>query len=199
MLVAGIKEARYEYITKINELGEEEPYYAIPPTINASYLKSVGKKSNAEIIKLPKNIKTISLVVVDIAGNASEVYTYEFVVEVPFSLPQGIPEGCKLLAVGDVITELYFDRSEGVTNTIINNINANPPYINFVELTGGWWFVGSVGGDGLEIGTNIPDGDYEYMYNPYVMNWMRIDNLYHTFSSPVTVTSTSFNTFLYGK
>lgn len=75
---SGIKEARYEYLTKVDTQGVETQYYSTPPIINSEYLKSVGKKSNIEIIKLAKNIKSIGLVIVDSAGNASNVYTYTF-------------------------------------------------------------------------------------------------------------------------
>lgn len=69
-----IKNFYYEYVTKI-ENGSEVAYYESIPTITASYLKSVGKKTDK--IVLDKNIQSISVVLEDDAGNLSVVYNID--------------------------------------------------------------------------------------------------------------------------
>lgn len=68
---SGLKELRYEYLT-IQE-GETEVPYATEVTIDEEYLLSVGKKADISLIKLPKNIKEISVIAVDNAGNYSDI------------------------------------------------------------------------------------------------------------------------------
>ena len=70
-----IKNIYYEYITKIDETGVEVAYYDESPTINLNYLLTMGKKTNSII--LDKSIQSISFVVTDNAGNATNIYTID--------------------------------------------------------------------------------------------------------------------------
>lgn len=62
---------RYEYVNKINEMGEEVPYYENNPTIDMEYLLKFGKIANGEVLKLPENVSVVSFTLVDRAGNIS--------------------------------------------------------------------------------------------------------------------------------
>lgn len=68
---SGLKELRYEYATKLE--GEDEvPYYtSMQEEINQEYLLNLGKKTDIGLIKLPKDVKSIVVIAVDNAGNAS--------------------------------------------------------------------------------------------------------------------------------
>lgn len=83
---SGLKELRYEYVTKTGGA----PYYVkiyseySENNIDQSYLLDVGKKANVGLIKLPKDVKSIAVIAVDNAGNASEVQAIgDIIVSVP--------------------------------------------------------------------------------------------------------------------
>lgn len=72
--LSGIKEVRYEYLTKFNELGSIVNYYSGVTEYENAYLQSKGKRAvpdkNGNIkLKVDKEIQGIQLIVIDKAGN----------------------------------------------------------------------------------------------------------------------------------
>lgn len=79
---SGIKELRYEYVTKLDSSNTYSNFYTPQPTITATYMKNIGKKSSdVNVILLPKNIRTISVVWIDNAGNISGITSYTIPLE----------------------------------------------------------------------------------------------------------------------
>lgn len=72
---SGIKEIRYEYSTKWNSSSQVVDYFTQPITIDSGYLLASGKKIKGNILKLDKNIKSFKMIVLDNAGNISELST----------------------------------------------------------------------------------------------------------------------------
>lgn len=71
---SGVKEVRYEYLTKYNEKGDLQNYYSNISEYDEEYLKSKGKKAIADkdgniALKIDKDIQGIQLIVIDKAGN----------------------------------------------------------------------------------------------------------------------------------
>ena len=71
---SGIKEVRYEYLTKYDENGNLQNYYSNITEYDVEYLKSKGKKAIADkdgnmALKIDKDIQGIQLIVIDKAGN----------------------------------------------------------------------------------------------------------------------------------
>lgn len=70
---SGVKEARVIYLTKVDELGNNSPYYEnLPSPMTKEYIYSSGKKFDAKVLKLPKNVVSFAIVFVDNAGNVSD-------------------------------------------------------------------------------------------------------------------------------
>lgn len=72
--ISGVKEVRYEYLTKYNEKGDLQNYYSNISEYDEEYLKSKGKKAIADkdgniALKIDKDIQGIQLIVIDKAGN----------------------------------------------------------------------------------------------------------------------------------
>ena len=71
---SGIKEVRYEYLTKYDSKGNLQNYYSNISEYNEEYLKSKGKRAIADkdgniALKVDKDIQGIQLIVIDKAGN----------------------------------------------------------------------------------------------------------------------------------
>lgn len=71
---SGIKEVRYEYLTKYDENGNLQKYYTNVDEYDTEYLKSKGKRAIADkngdiTLKIDKDIQGIQLIVIDKAGN----------------------------------------------------------------------------------------------------------------------------------
>lgn len=67
---SGVKEARVLYTEKISG----DAYYTnLPETITKEYVKQAGKKFDAAMLKLPSDVKKFALVLIDNAGNISEI------------------------------------------------------------------------------------------------------------------------------
>lgn len=71
---SGIKEVRYEYLTKYDSNGNLQNYYSNTTEYDIEYLKSKGKKAIADkdgniALKVDKDIQGIQLIVIDRAGN----------------------------------------------------------------------------------------------------------------------------------
>lgn len=72
--ISGVREVRYEYLTKYDENGNLNDYYINVKEYDVEYLKSKGKKAvpdkNGNItLKVDKDIQGIQLIVIDKAGN----------------------------------------------------------------------------------------------------------------------------------
>lgn len=72
--LSGIKEVRYEYLTKFNEQGNIVNYYSGVTEYENAYLQSKGKRAvpdkNGNIkLKVDKDIQGIQIIVIDKAGN----------------------------------------------------------------------------------------------------------------------------------
>ncbi|MDD2376372.1 MAG: hypothetical protein PHD15_03955, partial [Clostridia bacterium] len=72
----GIKEVRYEYLTKFLENGTTENYYDNVTDFDSTYMKTEAKKAKlasdlTTIIDAPKNIKSIKVAIIDNAGNVN--------------------------------------------------------------------------------------------------------------------------------
>lgn len=80
--VSGIKEVRYEYLTKYNSVGVETSYYENVSDFDVTYMKTKAKLAtvvnNSTTINAPKNIKSLKVMVLDKAGNTS-LYTQPIV------------------------------------------------------------------------------------------------------------------------
>ena len=73
-LKSGIKEVRYEYLTKYNSNGQIQNYYNGITELDDTYLRTRGKKATLSEqgyiqMKLPKDIEGIQILVLDRAGN----------------------------------------------------------------------------------------------------------------------------------
>lgn len=66
----------YEYVTKIDETNAEVGYYDIQPTITEEYLKSFGK-TGTSIVKLAKDVQSITVILVEESGNVSPLTTID--------------------------------------------------------------------------------------------------------------------------
>jgi hypothetical protein len=71
---SGIKEVRYEYLTRYNDTGSIQNYYKDVTSLDDTYMKTRAKKvavstSGYIQIKVPKNIEGIQILVLDKAGN----------------------------------------------------------------------------------------------------------------------------------
>lgn len=74
---SGIKELKYEFVTKLNSSNIDENAYNPQPTIDKVYLKNTGKISNnINKIVLPKHIKVIAVSWIDNAGNIGDIVSY---------------------------------------------------------------------------------------------------------------------------
>lgn len=72
--ISGVKEVRYEYLTKYDESGNLTNYYTNVNEYDIEYLKTKGKRAipdkNGNItLKIDKDIQGIQLIVIDKAGN----------------------------------------------------------------------------------------------------------------------------------
>lgn len=69
-----LKEIRILYTTKVDSSGNTAPYYDnLPASITKEYVYSAGIKNNNNVLKLPIDVKSYSLVFVDNAGNISDM------------------------------------------------------------------------------------------------------------------------------
>ncbi len=74
---SGIKELKYEYITKLNSNSVDENVYNPQPTIDATYFKNNGKVVNSDKrISIPNHIKVVSVTCIDNAGNIASPVNY---------------------------------------------------------------------------------------------------------------------------
>lgn len=76
---SGIKEVRYEYLTRFDNNGGLVQYYEGADSFDSSYLRNKGKKlipsSDGSLqIMIPKDVSSLQILVQDVAGN-SEIYT----------------------------------------------------------------------------------------------------------------------------
>ncbi len=85
--ISGVKEVRYEYLTKYDENGNVQNYYNGVTEYDTEYLKSRGKKaipdSNGNVaLKVDKDIQGIQVIIIDKAGNVNtgtlKVAFYEY-------------------------------------------------------------------------------------------------------------------------
>lgn len=72
-VVSGLKEVRYDYVTKYNASGSEINYYD-GVNYDETYMKTKAKKADVQSngavdLKIPKEVKTIKVAVIDNAGN----------------------------------------------------------------------------------------------------------------------------------
>ncbi len=76
---SGIKEVRYDFLTRFDNNGNIVPYYENITSFDTSYLRNQGKKvipasdGSAQVV-LPKDVQSIQILVQDNAGN-SEIFT----------------------------------------------------------------------------------------------------------------------------
>lgn len=161
---SGIKQVRYEYLKKYNEVGLEEDYYAGVQELTASYIKQKGKKAtfsdtdnknikNVEII-LPKEISKVQILVLDNADNwilITKTITTDFYIGATLNT---INEGGALFRVA-------FNNKDGISNysisvstdngaTYSTSISKNP---NSKEVT--YYEVISDYKEGLKITNNL--------------------------------------------
>lgn len=73
---SGIKEVRYEYLTKFDEGGTIINYFTGISDFDAAYMKSKGKKTNltsklTTSINAPKEVQSIKVAIIDNAGNVN--------------------------------------------------------------------------------------------------------------------------------
>lgn len=71
---SGIKEVRYEYLSKYDGNGNLQNYYPNINEYDIDYLKSKGRRAVADkngniTLKIDKDIQGIQLIVIDKAGN----------------------------------------------------------------------------------------------------------------------------------
>ncbi len=76
--VSGIKEVRYDYLTKYGDDGQIQNYYTGVTELDSNYLKTRGQKATVTKdgyiqIKVPKNIEGIQILVLDNAGNWTNI------------------------------------------------------------------------------------------------------------------------------
>jgi len=79
-ITSGIKEVRYEYLSRLNDSGLTKLYYEGIDSFDAEYMKINGKKAtlssnNLVEIKVPKDIQIIQINIIDKAGNSSASIT----------------------------------------------------------------------------------------------------------------------------
>lgn len=73
--ISGIESVRYDYLTKIDSNGTEQPYYSGITSFDTQYMQTKSKRTKilqnqgTVIIKVPKNVNQISILLQDSAGN----------------------------------------------------------------------------------------------------------------------------------
>ena len=72
---SGIKSIRYNYLTKIDDNGTEQPYYSGVISFDVDYMKTKAKRAKivegqtTVILNVPKNVNQVSYLIEDNAGN----------------------------------------------------------------------------------------------------------------------------------
>jgi Tfp pilus assembly protein PilE len=152
--VSGIKEVRYEYLTKYNSVGVETSYYENVSDFDTTYMKTKAKLANvvnnSTTINAPKSIKSLKVMVLDKAGNAS-LYTQPIVsnpsisykvnsttttsVDITAYVNSTLPNGIKTIS--------FYKSSDGVnygtalqTYTLNSNTALNSQQYTITSLTG---------------------------------------------------------------
>ena len=73
--LSGVSSIRYDYLTKIDSNGTEQPYYSNVTSFDVSYMKTKAKRAKLVknqgtiILNLPKNVNQVSYLIQDNAGN----------------------------------------------------------------------------------------------------------------------------------
>lgn len=122
-LDSGIKEVRYEYLTKYDSSGEIQNYYSGVEQYDDTYLRARGKKaipdkSGNVSLKVNKDIQGIQVLIIDKAGNTnSNVFTIGL-----YNESGNIYEGLNLrVNTTELLSySLVFVNKSGILNSIVS-------------------------------------------------------------------------------
>ena len=131
--ISGIKEVRYEYLTKFDIQGFPQQYYTGVTEYESSYIKARGKKATVSEdgyveIKIPKEIEGIEVRIFDNASNASERIT--------IGNKRDIYVGAnpKSLSTTKAIFDFVFNSTSKITDAIAYISNNGVDFINGTKL-----------------------------------------------------------------
>ena len=131
--ISGIKEVRYEYLTKFDIQGFPQQYYTGVTEYESSYIKARGKKATVSEdgyveIKIPKEIEGIEVRIFDNASNASERIT--------IGNKRDIYVGAnpKSLTTTKAIFDFIFNSTSKITDAIAYISNNGVDFINGTKL-----------------------------------------------------------------
>ena len=131
--ISGVKEVRYEYLTKFDIQGFPQQYYTGVTEYESSYIKARGKKATVSEdgyveIKIPKEIEGIEVRIFDNASNASERIT--------IGNKRDIYVGAnpKSLSTTKAIFDFVFNSTSKITDAIAYISNNGVDFINGTKL-----------------------------------------------------------------
>ena len=131
--ISGVKEVRYEYLTKFDIQGFPQQYYTGVTEYESSYIKARGKKATVSEdgyveIKIPKEIEGIEVRIFDNASNASERIT--------IGNKRDIYVGAnpKSLSTTKAIFDFIFNSTSKITDAIAYISNNGVDFINGTKL-----------------------------------------------------------------
>ena len=131
--ISGIKEVRYEYLTKFDIQGFPQQYYTGVTEYESSYIKARGKKATVSEdgyveIKIPKEIEGIEVRIFDNASNASERIT--------IGNKRDIYVGAnpKSLTKEAAIFDFVFNSTSKITNAVAYISNNGVDFTNGTKL-----------------------------------------------------------------
>lgn len=127
---SGIKEVKYDYLTKYDENGEVQNYYKDTDNLDPSFIKARGKKAKISspdndgyvtvTIKLPFNIEGIQLYISDKAGNYAKDSNGNPVTIGVYDFDNDPYIGCELQSI----------TNQGLTFKVIINTKINKFTVN---------------------------------------------------------------------
>lgn len=203
IIKSGIKEVRYDYLTKYLDNNTSTEYYPNITSFDESYMLNIAKKvevpsNNIVDIKLPKNVKVVKVAVIDNAGNvymesydiSLDIYTSHRLITysenvLAFSLNINSVDGVnKVDTYYSVDGTTYGNQKTVVLNTANTTSTADFLYDN-IDKTKNKIFVKTVVTDrNGNVDTNIFSyskiRNTEYVKSGLILNYDAINNLGNT-------------------
>ena len=124
---SGIKEVRYEYLTKYTDSGSIDNYYDNITDFDSAYMQSKAKKAKLSsnlttTISAPKNVRSIKVAIIDKAGNIN-LYNQEIAprlyigYSIDISTPQSLQLTAKMFSINGIKTITFFKSLDGINFT----------------------------------------------------------------------------------
>jgi hypothetical protein len=150
---SGIREVRYEYLTKFADSGIIENYYGGISDFDVSYMQGKAKKAKVEsnlttIINAPKNVQSIKVAVIDKAGNVN-LYNQQIAPDlyIGYTLDSRTTEntqvtaniystnGVKSISFSQSTDGIYFSNEQTYTLDTTTNGITNKQCLPFTNMT----------------------------------------------------------------